>query len=67
MVTNISQTNNNLLDLVIDARTLGITQQATIPGWGRACFNPHSLINIISHAEITTHYQITYNSDTKTH
>jgi hypothetical protein len=62
MVTNFCPANNELLDLITNARILCTMQKATIPGWGKAWFNLQAIINIFSYAEMAKHHQITYNS-----
>jgi hypothetical protein len=51
------------LDLVTNAGVLRTTKKATIPGWGKAWFNPHVITNIFSYAEMAKQYRITYDSN----
>jgi hypothetical protein len=57
--------DNESLDLVTNTGVLRTTQKATIPGWGKAWFNPHVIAKILSYAEMAKQHCITYNSNTK--
>jgi hypothetical protein len=62
LVSNIQNTTNKALNLVINARILQTSQKATIPGWGEVWFNPYAITNIFSYLETAKHHCITYNS-----
>ena len=63
MVENIQKLENKSLHLVTNAGTLKTTQKATIPGWGKAWFNPNAITNIFSYAEMAKRHRITYDSN----
>jgi hypothetical protein len=52
MVKDYQKTNNGSLDLVTNTGVLRTTQKATIPGLGKAWFNPHAIENIFSYTEM---------------
>jgi hypothetical protein len=63
MVRDIHNIDNKSHDLVTNAGILRTTQKATIPGWGKAWFNPQAISNIFSYAEMAKRHGITYDSN----
>jgi hypothetical protein len=64
-VSDIQEVKGESLDLVTNAGVLRTTQKASIPGWGKAWYNPHAITNIFSYAEMAQKHRITYDSATE--
>ena len=65
LVSDIQEVKGESLDLVTNAGVLRTTQKASIPGWGKAWYNPHAITNIFSYAEMAQKHRITYDSATE--
>ena len=62
LVQNIRKSNDGDMDLSTNGGVLVTKQKADLPQWGEVWFNNHAITNIISYAEMTDRYRITYDS-----
>ena len=60
IVENIQNMKNKSMDLLINVGILRTTQNAIIPGWGRAWFNNQARTNIFSYAKMAKRHHITH-------
>ena len=61
LVKNI-RTVTEILELRTNAGTILSTQKCTVPGFGEAWFNPKAVTNILSFAEVSDKFRITYDN-----